>query len=57
MERTAYEYNLNRSAEIVASKTTISISKARKLLKAGVYFGLGDLDEIEKLIIEREKTK
>jgi hypothetical protein len=50
----AYEYNLTRSAEIVASQTTLTISKARKLLKAGMYFGLGELDEIEKIIIERE---
>jgi hypothetical protein len=53
----AYEYNLTMSAEIVASQTTISISKARKLLKAGLYFGLGDLDAIEQIIIQKENPK
>lgn len=53
---TAYEYNLTRSAEIVASQTTLTIHKARKLLKAGMYFGLGELDTIEQIIISKENT-
>lgn len=54
METTAFDYNLNRYAEIIASETKYSIDKARKLIKAGIYFGLGDVDDIAKRIIEIE---
>lgn len=54
IEHTAYEYNLNRYAEIVASETSLTISRARKLIKAGLYFGLGDIEDIAKIIIKKE---
>ncbi len=57
MEESAYEFNLTRSAEIICSKTRFSISEARELLRAGVYFELGDLDAIENLIIQKELSK
>ncbi len=57
MEDNAFDFNLNRSAEIVCSKTGFSLSKSRRLLKAGIYFGLGDIDDIEQIIVEKELAK
>jgi len=54
MESTAYEFNFNRYAEIIASELGCTIERGRSLLKQGsVLTPTDDVEEIADVIILR----
>lgn len=55
MEQTVDEYNLNMYAEIISAETTYTLEHSRELLRSGLFFDLGDLDEILQLILAKIK--
>jgi hypothetical protein len=55
MEKTVDEYNLNMYAEIISAETTYTLEHSRELLRNGLFFDLGDLDEILQLILAKTK--